>query len=157
MKHKYKITDATKDELIQYFFGVEGFGGGYRVPADKDRFLIWLENKRCDALLKANETATEASDKALKEYIGFIRLANEEGNVDKKLELLDKANAAYERYEKFNEQWGKSNREIDKHFAREEPTPYHEKICRTCVYGDKPEYDKPCIVYSDDCKLYVQK
>lgn len=40
VNHKYKITDATKDELIQYFFGVEGFGGGHRVPADKDRFLM---------------------------------------------------------------------------------------------------------------------
>lgn len=40
MKHKLKISDATKEELLQYFFGVEGFGGGYRIPEDKDRFLI---------------------------------------------------------------------------------------------------------------------
>lgn len=57
----------------------------------------------------------------------MIRLANEEGNIDKKLELFDKANAAYERYEKFNEQWEESNRKIDKHFAREKPTPYERK------------------------------
>ena len=61
MKHKYKITDATKQELIDYFFGFEGLGGGYRIPADKDRFLIWLERKRTDTLLDATETADRKS------------------------------------------------------------------------------------------------
>ena len=32
-----------------------------------------------------------------------------------------------------------------------------EKLCKTCIYGDKVEYDKPCVVYSDKCKLYEQK
>lgn len=27
------IQDATKDELIQYFFTPDGFGGGFRIPA----------------------------------------------------------------------------------------------------------------------------
>lgn len=32
-----------------------------------------------------------------------------------------------------------------------------EKLCRTCIYGDKTEYDKPCVVCSDDCQLYEKK
>ena len=48
MKHKYKITDATKQELIDYFFGVGELGGGFLIPADKDRFLIWLEQKKSE-------------------------------------------------------------------------------------------------------------
>lgn len=33
-------------------------------------------------------------------------------------------------------------------------TPYEERLCRTCQYGKKSEYQKPCVVYWDDCQLY---
>lgn len=34
-------------------------------------------------------------------------------------------------------------------------TPYEERLCRTCKYGKKPEYYKPCgALYRDDCRLY---
>ena len=105
MKHQYKIEDATKEELIQYFFGVEGFGGGYRIPADKDRFLIWLERKRTDTLLDAQETATEAAQKSLERYIQYIKEANDEKDIEKKLALFRKANAAYKKFEEFNRQY----------------------------------------------------
>ena len=114
MKHKLKISDATKEELIQYFFGVDGFGGGYRIPADKDRFLIWLEHKRTDTLLNAQETATEAANKALAEYIKFVRLANDETDINEKLALFEKANNAYKRYQKFNEQYHLIGKKVDK-------------------------------------------
>lgn len=29
-----------------------------------------------------------------------------------------------------------------------------KKLCRTCKYGKKPEYHKPCVVYRNDCQLY---
>ena len=32
-----------------------------------------------------------------------------------------------------------------------------ERLCRTCIYGDKNEYDKPCVIYSDNCQLYKEK
>ena len=114
MKHKYKVTDATKDELIQYFFGIEGFGGGYLIPADKDRFLIWLERKRTDTLIKANETAIEASQKALEEYIKYVKKANDANNVDEKLKWFEKANRAYERYENYEKQYNLTSKKIDK-------------------------------------------
>jgi len=28
------------------------------------------------------------------------------------------------------------------------------KLCDTCYYRTKSEYDKPCIVYREDCPLY---
>lgn len=31
------------------------------------------------------------------------------------------------------------------------------KLCDTCIYGDKTEYFKPCIIYRDDCELYEEK
>ena len=114
MKHKYKITDATKEELIQYFFGVEGLGGGYRIAADKDRFLIWLERKRTDTLIDASETATEAASKALKEYINYVKMANDTEDIEKKLELLDKANKAYSKYENYNKQYDLLSKKLDK-------------------------------------------
>lgn len=36
-------------------------------------------------------------------------------------------------------------------------TEYKDKICRQCIYGDKTEYEKPCVIYSDDCKLFKAK
>lgn len=116
MKHKYKVTDATKDELIQYFFGVEGFGGGFRIGADKDRFLIWLEKKRADALLDASENAMDASQKALHEYIAYVKQGNDAKDIDEKLKLFNKANEAYQRYEKYNKQYENINKKLDKVF-----------------------------------------
>ncbi|MBE5900220.1 MAG: hypothetical protein E7279_11635 [Lachnospiraceae bacterium] len=114
MKHKYKITDATKQELIDYFFGVEGLGGGYRIPADKDRFFIWLAQKRADALIDASKTASKASQKALKEYISFVQQANDTEDLGEKLALLEKANNAYKRYEEYNRQYDLIEKKLDK-------------------------------------------
>lgn len=55
--------------------------------------------KRTGLLLKAYESAADASQKALHEYIGCVKQATDEPNVDKKFEWLDKANRAWARYE----------------------------------------------------------
>ena len=114
MSKGLKVTDATKEELIQYFFGVEGLGGGYRIAADKERFLIWLSNKRSNALLTAGENASEAAQEALHEYIDYVKQMNDAENFDEKIRLIDKANAAYERYEKFNRQSDEAYKKADK-------------------------------------------
>ncbi len=33
-------------------------------------------------------------------------------------------------------------------------TEYEDRKCRTCEHGDKTEYEKPCIIYSDNCEHY---
>ena len=111
---KYTLNDATKDELIQYFFTPEGFGGGYRINADKERFLIWLARKRSGELLDAQDQTIDASQKALGEYVDFVRKANNEPDIDKKLDLLDKANKAYERYEKANKKYESIDKKLKK-------------------------------------------
>lgn len=99
---KLTINDATKDELIQYFFVPEGMGGGYKIPAPEDSFLLWLQKKRGGELLTAYEQSSEAMRKSLHEYLEFVKQANDEPDIDKKIELLNKANDAWERYEKAN-------------------------------------------------------
>lgn len=94
------IQDATKDELIQYFFTPDGFGGGFRIPAAKDSFLLWLKQKRDGELLDAINTSIDASQKALHEYIELVKQMNDEKDIDRKLEIAEKADKAYERYEK---------------------------------------------------------
>ena len=94
------IQDATKDELIQYFFTPDGFGGGFRIPAAKDSFLLWLKQKRDGELLDAIDTSIDASQKALHEYIELVKQMNDEKDIDRKLEIVEKADKAYERYEK---------------------------------------------------------
>lgn len=102
---KLTLKDATKEELIQYFFTCDYFGGGYRIQADKERFLIWLQQKRTGELLDAQEASIDASQKALDEYISYIKQANNEQDIEKKLDLLEKANKAYNRYVKFNKRY----------------------------------------------------
>ena len=110
-KKKLTVYDATKEELIQYLFSP--FDGGFRIPEQADRFLLWLRKKRADELLKSYEDATEESNKALKQYIGFVKQANEESDIDKKLELLSKANTAYERYEKMEKIAEKTDKKLE--------------------------------------------
>lgn len=109
---KLTVDDATKEELIQYFFQPEGFGGGHRIGASVDRFLIWLQQKRTGEFITAQEQTIDASQKALHEYIQFVKEANEEPDIDKKLTLFEKANKAYDRYEKANKAYDSLDKKI---------------------------------------------
>jgi hypothetical protein len=106
------IQDATKDELIQYFFTPDGFGGGFRIPAAKDSFLLWLNQKRDGELLDAIDTSIDASQKALHEYVELVKQMNAEKDIDKKLEIAEKANKAYERYEKAEKRQAKLEKKL---------------------------------------------
>ena len=94
------IQDATKDELIQYFFAPDGFEGGFRIPCSQDDFLLWLKLKRDGDLQDAIDANIDACQNALSEYIKLVRQMNDEKDINKKLEIAEKANEAYERYEK---------------------------------------------------------
>lgn len=109
---QYTLKDATKEELIQYFFTCDTFGGGYRIQADKERFLIWLARKRECELLDAQNKSIEAAQKALDEYISYVKQANNEQDKEKIIELLNKANEAYKRYEKFNKRWNSIEKKL---------------------------------------------
>lgn len=113
---KLTIQDATKDELIQYFFTCDYFGGGYRIQADETKFLIWLRQKRTGELLDAQDKSIETSEKALHEYIDYVKQANDAEDLNKKFALFAKANEAYERYEKANKQYDKLGKKIDEAF-----------------------------------------
>ena len=119
MGNRTKITnvtmeDATKNELIQYFFVPEGCGGAFRIPANKDAFLAWVENKRKGTLLEAGQTAQDAAMKNLNEYVSLVKKANDEKDIVKKLRIFDEANAAYKRYERFTGQANSVNKNIMK-------------------------------------------
>lgn len=96
---KLSVYDATKEELIQYFFQPDCFGGGHRIPALKDKFLMWLKQKREKEYLDAMDTSAEDSHRHLTEYIRLIKLANDTSDIDEKFKIFDQANKAYQRYE----------------------------------------------------------
>ena len=85
-------------------FVPDGCGGGFRIPADKVEFLVWVENKRNGTLLEAGQTAQDAAMKNLNEYVSLVKKANDEKDIVKKLRIFDEANAAYKRYERFMDQ-----------------------------------------------------
>lgn len=84
-----KVSDATKEELIQYFFTEDTFGGGHRIRADKDRFLIWLTQKRAGKLREAQNAAMDTEQESLRKYIETVKAFNEEKDIDKKLQLAE--------------------------------------------------------------------
>ena len=102
-KKKLTIQDATKEELIQYFFSADSFGGGYRIPAMKDKFLLWLQKKRSGEFLDAADASMEESQNALREYLDCV----------KKLKWADQGTKAYERYEKATKAYDMFSKKAD--------------------------------------------
>lgn len=109
-----KISDATKEELIQYFFTEETFGGGHRIRADKDRFLLWLAKKRAGKLMEAQNAAMDTEQESLRKYIDAVKAFNEEKDIDKKLQLAETANYYYEKYESAGKRAAQLDKKINK-------------------------------------------
>lgn len=108
-----KVQDATKEELIQYFFLADACGGGARIPEAKDSFLLWLKKKRADELLKAGEAALEASQKALQDYISFVKRANDSNDIEEKINFIGAADSAYKRYKKFQKVYETESKKLE--------------------------------------------
>ena len=107
---KLTINDATKEELITYFFNP--ISGGFRLGADKEKFLIWLQNKRTMELIDAQEVTINDSQKNLSEYIRLIKQANDTADIDEKLRIFDQANKAFARYEFAEKRYNALNEKI---------------------------------------------
>ena len=108
-----KVEDATKEELIQYFFTEDTFGGGHRIRAEKDRFLLWLAKKRAGKLMEAQEAAMDKEQESLRKYIETMKAFNEEKDLDKKLQLAQKGNKYYEQYKRAEKQGEQLNKKLD--------------------------------------------
>lgn len=115
-KKKLTVYDATKEELIQYFF--HPIDGGFRVPAQADRFCIWLQQKRQGELIDAQSKTIDDSQDALHEYINLVKQANAEPDIDKKIDIFEKANKAYKRYEKAEKLYRKLDKKIEEGWER---------------------------------------
>lgn len=112
-KKKLTVQDATKEELIQYFFSADSFGGGYRIPAMKDKFLLWLQKKRSGEFLDSADASLDESQKALHEYIDCVHKMGEATDIEEKLKWAEQGNKAYERYEKANKAYDKFSKKAD--------------------------------------------
>ena len=108
-----KVSDATKEELIQYFFREDEFEGGYRIGADRDRFLLWLAKKRAGKLMEAQEAAMNTEQESLRKYIETLKAFNEEKDIDKKLELAQKGSEYYMQYKRAAKQEEQLNKKLD--------------------------------------------
>ena len=117
MGKKLTLDDATKEELITYFFNP--ISGGFRVNADKERFLIWLQQKRTIELLDAQEASIDDSQKHLADYVRLVKQANDTGDIDEKLKIFDQANKVYGRYELAEKRYAKLSKKIDDYLGLE--------------------------------------
>lgn len=112
MKEKKPLTiqDATKAELIEYFFSP--ISGGFRIGADQLKFLLWLENHRREKAIKSYSDVQDAALKALDQSIELLEKAKAEPNEMKKFELATEAERLYKRYEELQAQANKLQERI---------------------------------------------
>ena len=115
MGKKLTLDDATKEELITYFFNP--ISGGFRINADKDRFLIWLQQKRTRELLDAQEASIDDSQKHLAEYVRLVKKTNDTEDINEKLIIFDQANKAYARYELAEKLYAKLDKKVDDYWG----------------------------------------
>lgn len=98
------ISDATKEELLEYFFKPEGMGGGFTITAPQDKFLLWLKTRRAKECLDAMDKATNKGLVALKESVRLNKEAATETDVDKLISLSAKADELYRTFEKYDKE-----------------------------------------------------
>lgn len=90
-----KITDATKDDFLQFFAtDVRGINC-------KPYFEIWLSKKRWEELSDAYDTALKASQVAFQQYMEFMKKSVAEKDFDKKVHYCMKADEKMKLHEKY--------------------------------------------------------
>ena len=104
------IQDATKAELIEYFFSP--ISGGFRIGADRQKFLLWLENHRREKAFKSYSDVQDAATKALDQHIKMLEQAIKEPDDMKRLDILTAAGRYYKQYEKLQAQADKAAERI---------------------------------------------
>lgn len=112
MKEKKPLTiqDATKAELIEYFFSP--ISGGFRIGADQLKFLLWLENHRREKNYKKYSDLQDAATESLDQYVELLEQAKDEPDGAKKLDILTAANRYFKQYEKLQAQADKAAERI---------------------------------------------
>ena len=112
MKEKKPLTiqDATKAELIEYFFSP--ISGGFRIGADRQKFLLWLENHRREKNYKKYSDVQDAATESLDQYVKLLERAKEEPDNAKRLDILTTAGRYYKQYEKLQAQADKAAERI---------------------------------------------
>ena len=112
MKEKKPLTiqDATKAELIEYFFSP--ISGGFRIGVDRQSFLLWLERHRREKAFKRYSDAVDAATESLDQYLKLLKRAKEEPDDMKRLDILTAAGRYYKQYEKLQAQAEKAAERI---------------------------------------------
>lgn len=105
---KYKLKDATKEELLDFIYS--------RYGAKKmiEDIELWLNNKRSSEALNKLDKLNEISDESFKAYVNFMKKANDtKDNLDKKIEYMEKAEAYYKAYERANKEFDRLSKLVD--------------------------------------------
>lgn len=112
---KLTVYDATKEELIQYFF--HPIDGGFRIPSDVERFCIWLQKKRTQELIDMQNQTIDDSQACLHEYIRLMKEANDIEDIYEKMKIFERACVAYKQYEKLNKNYEKIDKQISEQLS----------------------------------------
>lgn len=103
-----KITDATKDDFIQFF---ETTANG---KSCKSQFLRWLSIKKWKEVSDAYDTALSASQEAYQRYAELLKKATTEKDFDKKMHYLMEANEKRELSKKYDAEVKRLEKKQDK-------------------------------------------
>ena len=105
---RYKIYDATKAELLEF---ISTRWGAPRIIEDIE---IWLNSKRSKDKLNKIDDCIKVSEESFKAYVNLLKQANDETeDLNRKIELMERAQSYYEAYERANKAYDKLSKEVD--------------------------------------------
>lgn len=105
---KYKLKDATKEELLDFIYS---HYGANKMIEDIE---IWLNNKRSSEALNKLDKLNEISDELFKAYVNYMKKADDtKDNLDKKIEYMEKAEACYKAYKRANKEYDRLCKLVD--------------------------------------------
>lgn len=94
-----KLTDATKSELLEYFFAPICEGREH-LQYNEDRFLIWLNYKRNKEIIDEKSNLAEKSHDLLEEFIELSKQITLEDDSDVKMKLIKRSNKLWDEVQK---------------------------------------------------------
>lgn len=105
---KYKLKDATKEELLDFIYSRYG---AKRMIEDIE---IWLNNKRSSEALNKLDYMIKRSEESFKLYVNFLKKATDtKDNLDKKIEYMKIADSYYKDYSRALKEYDRLSKLVD--------------------------------------------
>lgn len=105
-RKRLTLKECTKEELIAWLTSPRAFGAG-------EACLRFIEDRRFGMLSNSIDEAIEQSQVEIRKYIDYIKKANNESDLDKKIALLKEADRHYKLHEQYDRDYERLSKRQD--------------------------------------------